>query len=146
MGSASVGKPVPPQLRGHTFRPGHDPRRNIGGRPRGASPLAALLRELAKDPDGEGMGRGARDTARVILDVMGGRLEPEEAAVRLKAAALIMDRVDPPTKRIESVTRQEVTVVLQEFLVVVQELAPDRYDAILDACRARIPALKQSEE
>lgn len=72
--------------------PGECP--NPGGRPKGASVLSAMLRDLARDPDEDGIGKRAREVAQAIVDVSTGVRSPDE--VDTKAALAILDRTDGP--------------------------------------------------
>lgn len=102
------GKPLPPvETR---FQPGRSG--NPGGKPRGASIQAAILRELAKEPDEDGIGRGAREVAQALMDVAAGRRAPNE--VDTKAALAILDRTDGPIeKKIEHSGGIPVRVVIK---------------------------------
>lgn len=98
-----AGKVLPPvETR---FPPGRSG--NPGGKPRGASIQAAILRDLAKDPDEDGIGRGAREVAQALMDVAAGRRAPDE--VDTKAALALLDRTDGPiVKEIKSETTLDI--------------------------------------
>ena len=90
---AGKGGVVPPE---HSrIKPGQT--LNPGGRPRGASVNAALLRDLARDPDEDGIGRGAREIAEALIAVARGQRDPSE--IDVKAALAIIDRTDGPIVR-----------------------------------------------
>jgi len=59
---------VPPPVE-HQFKPGFDPRRNAGGRPKGALPRSAWLRKIARDEDEDGIGLGARKIGERVAEL-----------------------------------------------------------------------------
>jgi hypothetical protein len=92
----------------HQFRPGN---KSNGGRPAGASILSALLRDLAKDPDADGIGLKARAIASALIDVSSGRLDP--ASVDTKAALALLERTDGSViKQTENTNRQVGAVIV----------------------------------
>lgn len=79
----------------HAFPPGVSG--NPGGRPRGSSVTAPLLRLLAKDENEHGEGRLAVAHAQRLLDIALGKAigeDPKTLAAELKAIALTMERTD----------------------------------------------------
>ncbi len=75
--------------------------------------VAALLRELAKDPDEDGIGKGARDIADTLIGLARGTIDPKSAEV--KAALAIIDRTDGPVRKEIDVSAEVTTkrVVLE---------------------------------
>lgn len=87
---------------------------NPGGRPKGASVQAALLRELARKPDEDGIGEKAREIAEALIAVAKGERDPSE--VDVKAALAILDRTDGPVvkERVQTNIQLEEGITLEE--------------------------------
>ena len=80
--------------------------RSGNGRPRGASITAAILRELAKNPDEDGIGAKAGEIGKVIVQALEG-MDTEKGAALLKS---VLDRVEGPVKQeIDATVRTDVT-------------------------------------
>ena len=77
------------------FKPGQSG--NPGGKPKGASTLAPMLRELARNPDEDGYGQQAVEIAKRALQAA-----RDGDGKALSAILALMDRTDGPVeKRIE---------------------------------------------
>lgn len=92
----------------YKFPPGQSG--NPGGRPKGVSVWAAILRELAKNPDADGIGEKTGELAKRFVSIA---LQGEESA-SLKAIGEALTRADGlPVKR-EERTVEMRSIVLEE--------------------------------
>ena len=85
-GNGGVISPAP------LFQPGRSG--NPGGRPKGADVGAAILRRLAKNPDADGIGEGARELADALCDVATGKRDP--SSIDSKVGLALVDRASGP--------------------------------------------------
>jgi len=85
-----VGYGKPPKE--HQWKPGQSG--NPGGRKPGSSIVAPLNRLMAEFPNEHGEGLLAVEHAMILRRIVQGEIDPKDAAVRLKAIAMVMERVD----------------------------------------------------
>lgn len=116
---------VPPPVE-HQFKPGFDPRRNAGGRPKGALPRTAWLREIARNEDEDGIGQGAIELAKRVATLTRELTLPgadvERITTELKALlALFAEAEGRPQERVEH-SGSMMTISIQG------ELAPEDVD------------------
>lgn len=97
--------PPPPETR---FKPGQSG--NPGGRPKGASLTAPILRLLAEDKNEHGEGRLAVATAKRFLEVVQGKVEAEPTEI--KATLALWERADGAVVKEIHQETEELTIRL----------------------------------
>lgn len=117
---STVPKGMIPGGRGGWIRPAWtaETRPRSTGRPPGASPRAALLRSLARNPDADGIGAEAAQlgeriarAAQIALDPDASREQREEARESLEAGLRFLAEVEPNVKQVERTDTQQRIVL-----------------------------------
>lgn len=95
---------------------------NAGGRPKGASIKAALLRELAANPDADGIGAKAVEAARAYLQASQG--DTPEASRRAANLSQLIEHTDGKPRQTIEHEGTPVSISISGMVIEPPELPP----------------------